>query len=296
MRCVILQDEPRCLKILWDSSFEFVLLGWRLSHQTWFLYRSVPNITNHLCILREGIHSAKIGIGDFIIGQYPILQNGRTEGFKVDWYPPQLKTCCMFPGEIPLFIRQANFMRKSAQVTSKLHPCSDLQRGLRYHLLGVIFYIYTTKKFEHFFENNYIISLTIEARHPCHHSIKNAHFNNKFLPSLIGIFSLNVDESVSANFGRLSSLWFQGPKKARLEHSRPLLSMKGLNIVVNILLLLTSVEALLNFFCIVSLESLMVTNDLWNWTPFTNWTPRTNWTPDCFVPAKVKLLKIIKKR
>ena len=97
---------------------------------------------------------------------------------------------------------------------------------------------------------------------------------------LIGIFSLNVDESVSGNFGRLWSLWFQGPKKARLEHSRPLLSIKGLNIVVHTLLLLTSVEALLNFFCIVSLEFLMVTNDLRNWTLFTNCYPRTNWTPD----------------
>ena len=87
-----------------------------------------------------------------------------------------------------------------------------------------------------------------------------------------------------------------GTKKARLQHSRTVLSMKGLNIFVNMLLLLTSVEALLNFFCIVSLESLMVTNDLRNWTPFTNWTPRTNWTPDCFVPVKIKLLKIIKKR
>ena len=86
-----------------------------------------------------------------------------------------------------------------------------------------------------------------------------------------------------------------GTKKARLQHTRPVLSMKGLNIVVNMLLLLTSVEALLIFFSIVSLESLMVTNGLRNLTPYTNWTPKTNCTPDCFVPAKVKLLKIFKK-
>ena len=59
------------------------------------------------------------------------------------------------------------------------------------------------EKLEHFAENNYAISLTKVARLRRHHSIKNAHFNNKFLPFLIGISSLNVDESVSANFGRL---------------------------------------------------------------------------------------------
>ena len=65
--------------------------------------------------------------------------------------------------------------------------------------------------------------------------------DNKFLPSLIGAFLLNVDESFSANVRGLWSLWFPGPNKARLKHVRPVWSMKGLDIVVKILLLLTSV-------------------------------------------------------
>ena len=130
MRCVILQDEPRCLKILRETSFEFVLLGWRWLFQ---------HITNNLCILRECIHSGKIGIWPIIMGQYPILHTGRTEEFKVDWYPPKLGTCCMFPGEIPLCIRQASCMRKIAQVTSMFRSSERTVLSS----LGVIFYIYT---------------------------------------------------------------------------------------------------------------------------------------------------------
>ena len=39
------------------------------------------------------------------------------------------------------------------------------------------------------------------------------------------------------------------------------------------------------FYCILSLQSLIVTNDFRTWT---------SWTPDCFISRKVKLLKIIK--
>ena len=48
------------------------------------------------------------------------------------------------------------------------------------------------------------------------------------------------------------------------------------------------------FYCIFSLLSLIVTNDLRVWTPRTRWIPSASWTPDCFVSRKVKLLKIIK--
>ena len=121
-------------------------------------------------------------------------------------------------------------------------------------------------------------------------------FNNEFLPSHIGVFYLSVDEPVSANFGRFISMSFAGPNKARLQkNSRAVSCLKGLNIVVNILLLLTSVERLRNFFRIVSLKSLMVTNDLQIGILFTDWILRTNWTPDCFVSGKIDLLKIIKK-
>ena len=60
------------------------------------------------------------------------------------------------------------------------------------------------------------------------------------------------------------------------------------------LLLLTSFEKLLGFLLYFSLQSLIVTNDFWIWTPRTRWIFRTSWTPDCFVSRKVRLLKIIK--
>ena len=48
------------------------------------------------------------------------------------------------------------------------------------------------------------------------------------------------------------------------------------------------------FYCIVSLQSLIVTNDFRIWTPRTRWISRTCWTPDCSLSRKVRLLKIIK--
>ena len=48
------------------------------------------------------------------------------------------------------------------------------------------------------------------------------------------------------------------------------------------------------FYCIFSLQSLIVTNDLRIWTPRTRWISRTSLNPDCFVSIKVRLLKIIK--
>ena len=77
----------------------------------------------------------------------------------------------MFPGEIPRFIRQASFMRKSAQVIFMFR----LQRGLCYYPLGVIFNNYPTKNLD-FLENNYFISFTLEEGLPNHHSIQSAHF------------------------------------------------------------------------------------------------------------------------
>ena len=47
------------------------------------------------------------------------------------------------------------------------------------------------------------------------------------------------------------------------------------------------------FYCIFSLLSLIVTNDLRVWTPRTRWIPSSSWTPDCFVSRNVRLLKII---
>ena len=118
MRWVVFQDEPRCLNIIRDTSFEFAFLKWRWPHQTWFLHSAVPNITNNFCMIQDCIHSGKIVTATFDQGTISDFYNRRTAGFKTHWYPPQLKICCMFSREIPVCIRQACCWRRSAQVTS----------------------------------------------------------------------------------------------------------------------------------------------------------------------------------
>ena len=98
--------------------------------------------------------------------------NRRTAGLKIDWHPPQLKTCCVFPGEIPLFIRQASCTHKSAQVTSMFRSSErTVLSSFRSHFL-----LLYHKKFEHFVEKNYVIILTKEEGLPHHHSVQSAHF------------------------------------------------------------------------------------------------------------------------
>ena len=156
MQCVIFKEEPRCLKIVRKTSFEFLLLGWRWLHNTWYCLELFQKITNNLCILRECIHSGKIYIGAFIMGQYPILQNGRTEGFKVDWYPFKLGSCCMLPGDIPLCIRQVSCMRKSTQVISVFRSSKrTVLSSFRCRFL----YLHH-KKFEHFFKEKQLFLLS----------------------------------------------------------------------------------------------------------------------------------------
>ena len=57
---------------------------------------------------------------------------------------------------------------------------------------------------------------------------------------------------------------------------------------------ITTFDALLSFYCMFSLQSLIVTNDLRKWKPRPRWISRTSWTPDCIVSKKFELLKIIK--
>ena len=85
------------------------------------------------------------------------------------------------------------------------------------------------------------------------------------------------------------------PSKARLKRSRPVWWTKGIQINVNLLLLLPTFDALKDFFVVFSLESLID-----NESPLEleseeiNYILRTSWTPDFFVSRKVKLLKTIK--
>ena len=142
MKCVIFQDDPPCLKILRDTSFGFALLGCRSPHQTWFLHRSVPSITNHLCMLQDCITVAKLVPQPSIMGEYPNFHNCTTAGFKIDWYPTSWKLAKCSQEKFHASLGSLASCVKAPQ----LYQCSDLQRGLCYHPLGVIFYNYTTKK------------------------------------------------------------------------------------------------------------------------------------------------------
>ena len=172
MRCVILQANHGVWKFFGKRHLNFFCLDEDGYIKRGYRIELFQKITNNLCILRECIHSAKIDIRAFIMGQYALLQNGRTEAFKVDWYPFKLGTCCMLHGDFPLYIRQASCTRIIAQVTSMFRSAEmTLLSPFRCHFL----YLYH-KKFEHFVENNYVISLTLEEGFPNHHSIQSAHF------------------------------------------------------------------------------------------------------------------------
>ena len=76
-----------------------------------------------------------------IIGDYPTLHNCRTEGFKIVWYPPRPATCCMASGKCHLALARVAACKEAP----KFNPCTGIKRELCCHLLGFIFYIYSTK-------------------------------------------------------------------------------------------------------------------------------------------------------
>ena len=110
----------------------------------------------------------------------------------------------MLSGEIPLCIRQASCIRRSAQVTSIFRSSERIVVSFfRSNFLHL-----HHKKIWVFSEKNHIISLTIEARFPCHHSIKNAHFNNKFLPSLIAKSRDYKESPLHSKKRKVLSSWY----------------------------------------------------------------------------------------
>ena len=76
-----------------------------------------------------------------IIGEYPNLHNCRTARFKIVGYPPRPATCCMVSRKCHLALGRVAECKEAP----KLNPCTHIQRELCCYLLGVIFYIYTTK-------------------------------------------------------------------------------------------------------------------------------------------------------
>ena len=68
--------------------------------------------------------------------------------------------------------RQASGKRKIAQIASILRSSERTElSSFKYHFLHLFH-----KKFEHFLENNYVISFTIEDGLSSNHSIQNTHF------------------------------------------------------------------------------------------------------------------------
>ena len=79
----------------------------------------------------------------------------------------------------------------------KLRPCSDLQIGLCYHALGVILYNYTTENLRIFPKTTVLFVLPYTRGFQVITASKAHIQNNKFLPYLIEVFSLNVYKSPS---------------------------------------------------------------------------------------------------
>ena len=65
VRCVILKDKARCLKILRKTTFEFVFLGYREQYKRDYNILLFQNITNLFFKLQDCIQSVKIGTGTF---------------------------------------------------------------------------------------------------------------------------------------------------------------------------------------------------------------------------------------
>ena len=84
VRCVILKDKPRASKILRETSFEFVLLGWRWQYKSCCSKTSVA-----ICACFETVYTVAKSVQEpSIIGQYHNLHNCRTTAFKIVCYPP----------------------------------------------------------------------------------------------------------------------------------------------------------------------------------------------------------------
>ena len=115
VRCVILKDKARCLKILRKTLLEFVFLGWRFQYKRDYNILLFQNTTNHFFKLQDCIQSAKIGKGPSIMEKYPILQICRTERFKIDWYIPKPETFCKLSGERQLCIITTYFIWETSR-------------------------------------------------------------------------------------------------------------------------------------------------------------------------------------
>ena len=115
MRCVILNDKARCLKILrqtlWnlfsldeDSNINVITTSY-FSKTPLTIFSSFKTVYWSLKSVKE----------PSIMGKYPILQIYRTARFKVDWYIPKPETFCMLSREMRLCIITTYFTWETSE-------------------------------------------------------------------------------------------------------------------------------------------------------------------------------------
>ena len=69
VRCVILKDKARCLKILRKTLLEFVFLGYRFQYKRDYNILLFQNTANHCFNVQDCIQNGKIGKGTFDHGK-----------------------------------------------------------------------------------------------------------------------------------------------------------------------------------------------------------------------------------
>ena len=89
------EGKPRASKILRETSFEFVLLGWRWQYKSCCSKTSVA-----ICACLKTVYTVAKSVQEpSIMEKYPILQICRTAGFKIDLYIPMPETFCQLSGK-----------------------------------------------------------------------------------------------------------------------------------------------------------------------------------------------------
>ena len=115
VRCVILKDKARCLKIVRKTLLEFVFHGKRFQYKRDYnilLFKTPLTIFSSFKTVYWALKSVKEAS---IMGEYPILQICRTARFKIDWYIPKPETFCQLSGEMLLCIITTYFIWETSR-------------------------------------------------------------------------------------------------------------------------------------------------------------------------------------
>ena len=116
MRCVILKDKARCLKILLKTLLEFVFLLHKDSNinviTTSYCSKTPLTIFSSFKTVQRALKSVKQLA---IIEKSPILHICRTAQFKIDSYIPKPETFCQLSGEMRLCIITTYFIWETSR-------------------------------------------------------------------------------------------------------------------------------------------------------------------------------------